>query len=169
MKDYSNNDITIPTTHSLNFFEMGRMDVDIVCTYGKISIWFGRSVPDDIIKDILIIISNVDKSTVHECEFFCEYEEITEYENNGYILVSYARSGNKYRATFNVPFSNDMALHYLTSSIKTQLNNEDVNINLYWTGDNAGIVQLYEKLKTIQDWKIKQINYKDDGKDYNLM
>lgn len=169
MKGNVDDDIPISLAQSLNFFEMGRSDVNIVCTYGKISIWFGRRAPVDVIKEILIIISNVDKSTVHECEFFCEYEEITEYENNGYILVSYARSGNKYRATFNVPFSNDTALHYLTSSIKTQLLNEDVNINLYWTGDDSGIMQLYEKLKNINGWKLKQINYKDEGKDYDLI
>ena len=47
---------------SLGSFEMGRNDVDVVCTYVKIAVWFGRKVPDYIIAQVLIGISKVDPS-----------------------------------------------------------------------------------------------------------
>ena len=51
---------------SLSSFEMGRNDVNVICTYGKIAVWFGRKVPDYVIAQILIGISRIDQSTVHE-------------------------------------------------------------------------------------------------------
>jgi len=77
---------------SLSSFEMGRDDVNVVCTYGKISIWFGRQVPDIVIGQMLLGIARIDQSAVHELEVVCDFDEITDYESNGYVLVSYARS-----------------------------------------------------------------------------
>jgi hypothetical protein len=82
---------------SLSSFEMGRNDVNIVCTYGKIAVWFGRKVPDYIIAQILIGISKIDQSAIHEFETICNFDVITEYESKGYILVSYGKTAGGYR------------------------------------------------------------------------
>ncbi|HII01726.1 TPA: hypothetical protein HA351_08795, partial [Methanosarcinaceae archaeon] len=85
-------ELRISPPQSLGSFEMGRNDVDVICTYGKIAVWFGRKVPDYIIAQVLIGISKVDPSTVHEFEVICDFEEITEYESKGYTLVSYGKT-----------------------------------------------------------------------------
>jgi len=73
----------ISSPQSLSSFEMGRNDVNIVCTYGKIAVWFGRKVPDYIIAQILIGISKIDQSAIHEFETICNFDDITEYESKG--------------------------------------------------------------------------------------
>lgn len=151
---------------SLSSFEMGRADVNMVCTYGKISIWFGRQVPDIVVGKTLIGVSNVDPSAVNEHEVICDFEEITDYESHGYVLVSYARTSNGcYRSTFNIPFSNKKALFYLAESITKELKDKNVIIDLYWSGDDADIMRLYDELKGIDGWKLKNIIYKEDGKE----
>jgi hypothetical protein len=150
---------------SLSSFEMGRDDVNVVCTYGKISIWFGRQVPDIVIGQMLLGISRIDQSAVHELEVICDFDDITDYESNGYVLVSYARSKEGYRTTFNIPFSSRKALFALASSITRELKNEDTVVDCYWTGDDSDIMRLYEELSSIEGWKIKNINYKEDVKE----
>ncbi|WP_292467865.1 hypothetical protein [Methanolobus sp.] len=150
---------------SLSSFEMGRDDVNVVCTYGKISIWFGRQVPDIVVGRILLGISNIDNSAVHELELMCDFEEIMEYEGHGYVLVSYAKSKKGYRTTFNVPFSSKKALFYLAGSITEELKDKDTVLDCYWTGDDSDIMRLYEELSNIEGWKLKSINYKDDARE----
>ncbi|MDG6243950.1 MAG: hypothetical protein QCH31_06105 [Methanolobus sp.] len=150
---------------SFSSLEMGRDDVNLVCTYGKISVWFGRQVQDVVIGQILLGIANIDNSAVHELEVICDFEEITGYESNGYILVAYAKSREGYRTTFNVPFSSKKALFYLAGSITEELKDKDTILDCYWTGDNSDIMCLYEELSNIDGWKIKSINYKDDARD----
>ena len=104
----------ISPPQSLGSFEMGRNDVNVVCTYGKIAVWFGRKVPEYIIAQVLIGISKVDSSTVHEFEIICEFDEITEYESKGYILVSYGKTAGGYRVNYSIPFSNKKALFHLS-------------------------------------------------------
>ncbi len=145
--------------------EMGRDDVNVVCTYGKISIWFGRQVPDIIIGQILLGIASIDKSAVHELETICDFEDIMGYESHGYILVSYVRSSNGYRASFNVPFSSKKALFHLAGSITEELKDKDTVLDCYWTGDNSDIMRLYQELCNIGGWKLKVINYKDDSRE----
>lgn len=147
---------------SLSSFEMGRDDVNVVCTYGKISIWFGRQVPDIVVGQILLGVSNIDKSAVHELELICDFDAIMEYESHGYVLVSYAKSKQGYRTTFNVPFSSKKALFYLAASITEELKDKDTVLDCYWTGDDSDIMRLYEQLSNIDGWKLKSINYKDD-------
>lgn len=166
MESIKDTDNLIYPHQSLSSFEMGRDDVNVVCTYGKISVWFGRQVPDIVVGKTLIGISNVDPSTVHEYDLICDFEQITQYESQGYILVSYARTGGgRYRSTFNIPFSSKKALFHLAESITKELKDKNVNIDLYWTGDDADIMRLHGELSSIDGWKLKNINYKDDGKD----
>lgn len=158
-------DKIISHPQSLSSFEMGRDDVNVLCTHGKVTLWFGRRVPDVIIGQILLDISNVDASSVHEYDIVCPFEEIAEYESQGYVLVSYAKTDNGYRATFNVPFSSKTALFHFAETISKELNNKNVNIDIYWTGNDADIVLLYDKLSNIDGWNLKQVKYKDEGKD----
>ncbi|MDW7731580.1 MAG: hypothetical protein SCH66_04005 [Methanolobus sp.] len=150
---------------SFSSFEMGRDDVNLVCTYGKISIWFGRQVPDVVIGQILLGIAKIDQGAVHELELVCDFDEITDFESNGYVLVSYARSKGGYKTTFNIPFSSKKALFNLAGSLTRELKNEDTVVDCYWTGDNSDIMRLHEELSSIEGWKIKNINYKEDFKD----
>ncbi|WP_340820100.1 hypothetical protein [Methanolobus sp. WCC4] len=149
----------------LSSFEMGRDDVNVVCTYGKISLWFGKQVPDIVVGQILLGIANIDASTVHELELVCGFDDIMEYESDGYVLVSYARSENGYRTTFNIPFSSKKALLRLARSITEDLKEKDTVLDCYWTGDASDIMRLYEELSTIEGWNVKGINYKDDAKE----
>ncbi|WP_406655900.1 hypothetical protein V7O62_08635 [Methanolobus sp. ZRKC2] len=151
----------------LSSFEMGRDDVNVVCTYGKISIWFGRQVPDVVIGQIFLGIAKIDQAAVHELEMVCAFDEITDFESNGYVLVSYARSEDGYRTTFNVPFSSKKALFTLANSVTRELKNENAVLDCYWTGDGSDIMRLHEELSNIKGWKIKNINYKEDSKDKN--
>ncbi len=149
----------------LSSLEMGRDDVNLLCTHGKITIWFGRQVPDVVVGQVLIGISSVDVSSVHECDIICPFEEIADYESHAYILVSYAKTDNGYRTTFNIPFSSKVALFHFAESISKELKDKNVKIKIYWTGDDADIVLLYQKLSSINDWKLKFVKYKDEDTD----
>ncbi|SFM69893.1 hypothetical protein [Methanolobus profundi] len=165
MGQKENRDNLISPDSSLSSFEMGRDDVNVVCTYGKISVWFGRQVPDVVVGQILLGISNIDNSAVHELELICDFDDIMEYESNGYVLVSYARSSSGYRTTFNIPFSSKKALFRLAGSITEDLKDKDTVLDCYWTGDDSDIMRLYEELSNIDGWGLKSINYKDDAKE----
>jgi len=165
MRNKENNESLISPHLSLSSFEMGRDDANVVCTYGKISIWFGRQVPDVVIGQILLGIAKIDQAAVHELDIICDFDEITEFESNGYVLVSYARSKEGYRTTFHVPFSSKKALFNLAGSVTRELKNENTVVDCYWTGDDSDIMRLYEELSNIEDWKIKNIHYKEDLKD----
>lgn len=106
----------ISPPQSLGSFEMGRNDVNVICTYGKIAVWFGRKIPDYIIAQVLIGISKVDQSTVHEFEIICNFDEITEYESKGYTLVSYGKTAGGYRVNYSIPFSNKKPFSICQSS-----------------------------------------------------
>jgi hypothetical protein len=97
--------------------ELNGSAVSIILTQGAINIWFGRKFDKSLLAKILITISKVDSTTEHEKEVLCRFEEISEFENNGYILTSYARKNDKYRAVFVVPFSNSRALEMFIESV----------------------------------------------------
>jgi hypothetical protein len=160
-----NKEVLISPHRSLSSFEMGRDDVHIVCTYGKISVWLGRQTPDVVVGEILLGISKIDQSAIHELEVICDFEEITNYESNGYILVAYARADKAYRATFNVPFFSRKALFMLAGSISKELKDNDMILDCYWTGNDSDIIRLYAELSRIKDWGLKNVNYKDDVKE----
>lgn len=153
------------SNQSLSSYEMGRDDVNVICTYGKIAVWFGRQTPEVVVGRILISISRIDKSAVHEVEIVCPFEKITEYESHGYVLVSYAKCEGGYRATFHIPFYNKKALFFFAEHIVRKLQQRDVKIDIYWNGDDSDITRLTEHLEEIDDWKVKKINYKDNSKE----
>ncbi len=149
----------------ISFVEMGRDDVSVSCTQGKIIIWFGRQVGESLIRQIVFGISNIDSSVNHEQEVICNFNNIAEYENMGYVLTSYAKAKGGYRAIFNIPFSKKFALAHFVKSIVNQLKESDVRKTLHWDGSIDRIILIYNEFKKLEGWGIKRIEYKtDDGK-----
>jgi len=156
-------EVKIYPPQSLGSFEMGRSDVSVVCTYGKIAVWFGRKVPDYIIAQILLGISKVDPSTVHEFEVICDFEDITEYESKGYTLVSYGKTTGGYRVNYSIPFSSKKALFNLSRFTVEELEKGDVRKDFYWNGNDSDIQKLYQEFQSnVEGWELKAINYKTD-------
>ncbi|MCZ7356973.1 MAG: hypothetical protein O8C66_16040 [Candidatus Methanoperedens sp.] len=143
--------------------EMGRDDVIVSCTQGKIMIWFGRQATEQVIRQVIFGISNADSSVNHEQEVICSFSAIADYENIGYVLTSYAKTRNGYRAIFNIPFSKKFALVHFVKSIEDQLKQKDVRKTFHWDGSKGRILQIYNELKKLEGWEIKRIDYKVEG------
>jgi hypothetical protein len=136
--------------------------VSIVLTQGAINIWFGKKFDKSIIAKILLIISRVDATAEHEKEVSCPFEKISEFENNGYILTSYARKKEKYRAIFVVPFSNSRALEMFMQSISQETEKEDVKITLYWRGGRIRMNLIKEELSKLNCFGTLNVIYKEE-------
>lgn len=148
----------------LSIVEMGRDDINVSCTQGKIMLWFGRLVSDSLISQVVFGISDIYPSVRHEYEVICDFNSIPEYESKGYVLTSYAKTRGGYRAIFNVPFSKKPALLHFVKSIVDQLREKDVRKTLFWDGGPDRISLLYNELKTIDGWEIKRIEYRTEDK-----
>jgi hypothetical protein len=142
--------------------EVSGSTVSIVLTQGAINIWFGRKIDNSIIGTILLIISKVDGTAEHEKEVLCPFDEISEFENNGYILTSYSRKKEKYRAIFVVPFSNSRALEMFMESISQETKKEDVKITLYWRGGRIRMNLIKEELSRLNCFGTINVVYKDE-------
>lgn len=142
--------------------EVSGSAVSIVLTQGAINIWFGRKLDKSLIAKILLIISKIDGTAEHEKEVLCRFEEISEFENNGYILTSYARKKEKYRAIFVVPFCNSRALEMFMQSISEETEKEDVKITLYWRGGRIRMNLIKEELSRLNCFGILNVVYKDE-------
>jgi hypothetical protein len=136
--------------------------VSIVLTQGAINIWFGKKFDKSTIARILLIISRVDGTAEHQKEVLCPFEKISEFENNGYILTSYARKKEKYRAIFVVPFSNSRALEMFMQSISQETEKEDVKITLYWRGGRIRMNLIKEELSRLDCFGTLNVIYKDE-------
>ena len=136
--------------------------VSIVLTQGAINIWFGKKFDKSAIAKILLIISRVDGTAEHQKEVFCPFEKISEFENNGYILTSYARKKENYRAIFVVPFSNGRALEMFVQSISQETEKEDVKITLYWRGGRVRMNLIKEELSRLNCFGTLNVIYKDE-------
>lgn len=146
----------------ISVVEMGREDITVSCTLGKITVWFGRQVSESLIWKVVFAISNVDSSVNHEQEVICDFNTIAEYENMGYILTSYAKTRGGYRAIFYVPFSKKFALAHFVESIVLELKERDVKKTLHWDGSLVRIALVYNELKKLEGWEIKRIELKDE-------
>lgn len=142
--------------------EMSGPTASIILTQGAINLWFGRSAERALIAKILIIISKVDSTTEHEQEVVCNFEKISEFEHNGYILTTYARRDDKYRAIFVVPFSNPRALELFIESLLEEIEHEDVRITLYWSGGRARMNIIKEELSRLNCFTLLNVIYKED-------
>jgi len=142
--------------------EISGSSVSILLTQGTINLWFGRKFDKLLLSRILLIISKVDSATEHEKEVLCRFEEISEFESNGYVLTSYARKKDRYRAIFVVPFSNSRALERFMESISQEIEKEDVKITLYWRGGRVRMNIMKEELSTLGCFSILNVVYRDD-------
>ncbi|NJD76850.1 MAG: hypothetical protein FIB08_07115 [Candidatus Methanoperedens sp.] len=156
------NGYTFHEGREISVVEMGRDDMTVTCTQGKIILWFGRQVSESLIRQVIFGISNIDSSVNHEREVICEFNNIAEYENMGYVLTSYAKTKGGYRAIFNIPFSKKFALAHFVKSIVSQLKEKDVKKTLHWNGSVDRIILIYNEFKKLEEWGIKRIEYKDE-------
>lgn len=149
-------------TRDITMVELGRDDVTVSLTPGKIILWFGRQVSESLIRDVIFGISCIDSSVNHEQEVICDFNAISEYENMGYVLTSYAKTKGGYRVIFNVPFSKKFALAHFVKSIVNQLKEKDVRKTLHWDGSIDRMILLYNELKKLDGWETKRIEYKGE-------
>ena len=145
----------------INLAEMGRDDVTVSCTPGKVMLWFGRQATESMIRQVIFGISTVDSSVVHEQEVICDFKTISDYESMGYTLISYSKTKGGYRAIFNLPFSKKFALDHFVGSIVSQLKDKDVKKTLHWDRGPESIIQIYNELKKLDGWGMKRIEYKE--------
>lgn len=151
---------TLTYGRGISIIEMGRDDVTVSCTQGKIILWFGRQVSESLIQQIIFGISNIDSSIIYEQEILCDFNTISEYESMGYTLVSYAKTRGEYRAIFNLQFSKRSALAHFVRSIIGQLKEKDVRKILHWDGSPDKITLVYNELKDLENWVIKRVEHK---------
>ncbi|MDP2766232.1 MAG: hypothetical protein Q8O41_02110 [Candidatus Methanoperedens sp.] len=149
-------------TRDITMVELGRDDVTVSLTPGKITLWFGRQVSESLIRDVIFGISAIDSSVNHEQEVICDFNAISEYENMGYVLASYAETKGGYRVIFNVPFSKKFVLAHFVKSIVNQLKEKDVRKTLHWDGSTDRLILLYSELKKLDGWEMKRIEYKGE-------
>jgi len=142
--------------------EMSGPSASIALTQGSINIWFGKNADKALIARILLTISKIDSSTEHEREVICDCQKISEFESNGYILTSYARKDNKYRAIFVVPFSNPRALDKFIESISEESEQKETSITLYWNGGRARMGTAREELGKLGCFSLLNITYKEE-------
>lgn len=164
-KEILNRSILLKDGQELNIVELGRDDITISLTTGKIILWFGRQAGESLIRDVIFGISSIDSSVTLEQEIICDFKNISKYENMGYVLTSYAKTKGGYRIFYNIPFSKKIALAHFVRSVVDQLREKDIRKTLHWDGSPEKIIFIYNKLKNLDGWKIKKIEYKN--KDQN--
>jgi len=141
--------------------EVSGPDVSIVLTQGAINIWLGRKLEKALISRIFLIISQIDAGAEHEKEILCRFEEISEFESNGYILTSYARKGEVYRAIFVVPFSKSQALERFVESVTLETEKEDVKITIYWRGGRSRMNLIKDELSRLNCFSSMNTVYRE--------
>jgi len=141
--------------------DLGRDDMMVSLTPRKIILWFGRQAGESSIREVIFGISNIDPSINLEQEIICEFKNIAEYENMGYVLTSYAKTKSGYMVIFNIPFSRKVALAHFVRSIVLKLRENDVKKILHWDGSPDKINLIYNKLKSFDGWEIKRTGFKD--------
>ena len=149
-------------SRELSILEMGEENVNVSCTHGKIALWFGRQVSESLIWHVIFGMSDINSSINHEMEIICDFNAISEYENKGYVLTSYAKTKDGYRTIFYLPFSKKHALAHFVGSIVNQLKESDVKKILHWDGSPATMMLMYNELCKLDGWGIKRIIYKDE-------
>jgi hypothetical protein len=140
--------------------EMSGFSTSLVLTQGAINLWFGRKADKALIAKILVVISKVDARAEHEKEVLCRFEEISEFENNGYILTSYARRGDRYRAIFVVPFSDSRALDKFIDSVADETERGEVKMTLHWSGGTPRMNILKDEMDKLKCFSFINATYK---------
>lgn len=146
----------------LTMVELGRDDVTVSLTSGKIILWFGRQVSESLIQQVIFGIADIDSSVNHEQEVICDYDSISDYESMGYVLTSYAKTKGGYRVIFNIPFSKKFALAHFVKSIMNQLKMKDARKTLHWDGSPDRMIMIYNELIKLNGWELKKVEQKGD-------
>ncbi len=162
VKEVKNGTNLFTDARDITMVEMGCDDVTVSLTPGKIILWFGRKVGESLIHQVIFGISEIDSSVNYEQEVICNFNNISEYENMGYVLTSYAKTKGGYRVIFNIPFSKKPALAHFVKSIVNQLREKDVRKTLHWDGSIDRMILMYNELKKLDGWEIKQTEYKGE-------
>jgi hypothetical protein len=166
-KEGFENQFFFKDSKEINIVELGRDDSAVSLSTGKIILWFGRRADESLIRDVIFGISSIDSSVTLEQEILCDYKNIGKYENMGYVLTSYAKTRGGYRVIFNIPFYKKKAMAHLVRSIVEQLREKDIRKTLHWDGSHEKIIFIYNKLKNLEGWEIKRIEYK--GKEEKVL
>lgn len=140
--------------------EMSGAAISVILNQGTIILWFGRNAEKSLVSKILLTISRVDSAAEHEKLAICSFEEISGFENNGFVLASYARKKDKYRAVFLVPFSDPRALEKLIDSISQDLERGESRMTLSWRGERAMMSLLHQELSKLNCFSFSNITYK---------
>jgi hypothetical protein len=143
--------------------EMSGASISVLLNQGTINLWFGRNADKSLVQKILLLISKVDSTAEHERETICSFESISNFENYGYILISYSRKKDKYKAVFLVPFSDPRAVDKLIESIHQDLSHGEVSVVLSWRGGRARMNILRTELGRVNCFTFSNIIYKEDS------
>jgi len=154
--------LSSPLRPDLLSLEISGAAAIITLTQGAINIWLGRNLDHLLLTRILNVISRVDPAAEHEREVYCPFDEISDFEGNGYILTSYARKGDRYRAIFVVPLSRESALERFVLSIVEELQREDVRISLRWRGGFARMRDLCQELQRLNYFTLYNPIYREE-------
>lgn len=146
----------------ITMVELGCDNATVSLTPGKIILWFGRRATESLIQKVIFRISGINPSVNYEQEVICDFNTISEYENMGYVLTSYAKTKGGYRVIFSVPFSRKIALAHFVKSIVSQLKKKDVKKTLHWDGSLDRIILIYTALKKLDGWELTRIEYKGE-------
>ena len=141
--------------------EMSGGAISVLLNQGTINLWFGRNAEKSLVSKILLIISKVASAAEHEREALCSFEEMSGFENCGYILTSYARRGDKYRAVFLVRFSDPRALERLIASVCNDLELGDAKMTISWKSGKTRMNVLRQELSKLNCFSFSNITYKD--------
>jgi hypothetical protein len=152
----------LENAQDITMVELGRDNLTVSLTPGKIILWFGRQVSESLIRHVIFRISSIDSSVNYEQEVICDFNAISEYENMGYVLTSYAKAKGGYRVIFNIPFSRKFALAHFVKSIVNQLKEKDVKKILHWDGSLDRMILICNALKKLDGWEIKHIEHKGE-------
>ena len=141
--------------------EMSGAAVSVLLNQGTINLWFGRNAEKSLVSKIFLTISRAAAAAELEREVICSFEEISGFENCGYILTSYAKRDDKYRAVFLVPFSDPRALERLIGSICHDLELGDARMTISWRGGRTRMNTLHQELSKLNCFSFSNITYKD--------
>lgn len=149
-------------TQDLVSVEVSGLSASLLMTHGSISLWFGRSAAPSLVSRVIRTIARIDCAAEHERVIICDFDEIGDFEGRGYVLTSYARSGDMYRAVFVVPFSREEALDLFIDSILDAISRGDVSVSLRWRGGPVRMRALCEELKRLNYFTRFISNYRTD-------
>jgi hypothetical protein len=152
----------IDTNKVISSIDMGCDKVQLYCTTGKIKVWFGKHTNADVVRSVLTCFSKVDSSFVYEKEIICNYDQIRMYEDHDYVLVSYGKADDAYRVIFNIQFSKHHALNHFIETIIAELQEGEVNKTFHWNGSIDRIFLIYYELKSLKEWDITKIEYREE-------